>query len=185
MEVSTQMEGVKSDIVMPDRYAYIDMGERDNDNAMPWDKIDPAKYKRYNNNFAPVIANSKKRMAANAQFKLMDENAKWVNQQKDESTYSLNYDKFMVDMKKDEAMTKKFKALNDYKNNLEFKALPYEQEIFKKDPALAEKKQRWYESLSKDIYVEEALNILDDMNGKPAAGSAANIKPKKDLVKTR
>jgi carboxyl-terminal processing protease len=182
---STQMEGVKSDIVMPDRYAYIDMGERDNDNAMPWDKIDPAKYKRYNNNFAPVIANSKKRMAANAQFKLMDENAKWVNQQKDESTYSLNYDKFMADMKKDEAMTKKFKALNDYKNNLEFKALPYEQEIFKKDPALAEKKQRWYESLSKDIYVEEALNILDDMNGKPAAGSAANIKPKKDLVKTR
>jgi carboxyl-terminal processing protease len=182
---STQMEGVKSDIVMPDRYAYIDMGERDNDNAMPWDKIDPAKYKRYNNNFASVIANSKKRMAANAQFKLMDENAKWVNQQKDESVYNLNYEKFMADMKKDEAMTKKFKALNDYKNNLEFTALPYEQEIFKKDPALAEKKQRWYESLSKDIYVEEALNILDDMNGKPASGNAANLKPKKDLVKTR
>jgi carboxyl-terminal processing protease len=182
---STQMEGVKSDIVMPDRYAYIDMGERDNDNAMPWDKIDPAKYKRYNNNFAPVIANSKKRMAANTQFKLMEENAKWVNQQKDESIYNLNYNKFMADMKKDEAMTKKFKALNDYKNNLEFTALPYEQEIFKKDPALAEKKQRWYESLSKDIYVEEALNVLDDMNGKPATGSAANIKPKKGLVKTR
>lgn len=182
---STQMEGVKSDIIMPDRYAYIEMGERDNDNAMPWDKIDAAKYKTYNNNFAPIIANSKKRMEASPQFKLMDENAKWVNQQKDESTYNLNYDKFIAEMNENEAMTKKFKALNDYKNSLTFTALPYEQEIFEKDPALAEKKERWFESLSKDIYVEEALNILGDMKAKNASGSAANIKPKKELVKTR
>jgi len=182
---STQMEGVRSDIVMPDRYAFIEMGERDNDNAMPWDKIDAASYKRYSNNFSTAIANSKKRMAANAQFKLMEENAKWVNEQKDEATYSLNYNKFMAEMNKSEGMSKKFKALNDYKNSLAFTALPYEQEIFKKDPALAEKKQRWYESLSKDIYVEEALNILGDMKPKAGTSSAVNIKPKKDVVKTR
>jgi carboxyl-terminal processing protease len=34
---------VSSDIVMPDRYAYLKMGERV-ENAMPWDKIDPAEY---------------------------------------------------------------------------------------------------------------------------------------------
>ena len=39
---STQLEGVSSDVVMPDRYAYLKMGERDEENAMPWDKIDPA-----------------------------------------------------------------------------------------------------------------------------------------------
>ena len=39
---STQLEGVKSDVVMPDKYAYLKMGERDIDNAMPWDKVDPA-----------------------------------------------------------------------------------------------------------------------------------------------
>jgi hypothetical protein len=32
---------VSSDIVMPDRYAYLKMGERDVENAMPC-KIDPA-----------------------------------------------------------------------------------------------------------------------------------------------
>jgi carboxyl-terminal processing protease len=36
---STQLEGVSSDIVMPDRYAYLKMGERDVDHAMPWDKL--------------------------------------------------------------------------------------------------------------------------------------------------
>ncbi|MGQ2982785.1 carboxy terminal-processing peptidase [Flavobacterium sp.] len=172
---SVQREGVYSDIIMPDRFTYIDMGERDTDNAMPYDKIDPANYKQVRNNFAGVIASSKKRIAANAQFKLMDDNAKWVNAKKDENTFSLNADKFKAEVVKNEAATKKFKALNDYKNSLKFEALPYEKEIFKKDPSLAEKKERWYESLSKDIYVEEALNILNDMQPKSSGKAAANV----------
>lgn len=180
---STQREGVMSDIVMPDRYSYIDMGERDVDNAMPWDKIDPAGYKPLAANFSGVIASSKQRMANNAQFKLMDENAKWVFEKKDENTFSLNIDKFKADVAKSEATAKKFKALNDYKNNLTFEALPYEKALFAKEPLLAEKKQRWYESLSKDIYVEEALNVLGDMQ--PAAKSNAVAVKKDKMVKTR
>lgn len=180
---STQREGVRSDIVMPDRYSYIDMGERDMDNAMPWDKIDPANYKAVNADFEGVITNSKQRMASNEQFKLMDENAKWVNEKKDDNTYSLNIDKFKAEVAKTEAIAKKYKALNDYKNSLTFDALPYEKEIFAKEPLLAEKKQRWFESLSKDIYVEEALNVLDDMQ--PAAKSNAVAVKKDKTVKTR
>ncbi|RDI15877.1 carboxy terminal-processing peptidase [Flavobacterium sp. AG291] len=180
---STQREGVMSDIVMPDRYSYIDMGERDVDNAMPWDKIDPANYKPLAANFSGVIASSKQRMANNAQFKLMDENAKWVFEKKDENTFSLNIDKFKADVAKSEATAKKFKVLNDYKNNLTFEALPYEKALFAKEPLLAEKKQRWYESLSKDIYVEEALNVLGDMQ--PAAKSNAVAVKKDKMVKTR
>lgn len=182
---STQREGVYSDIIMPDRYSYIDMGERDIDNAMPWDKIDQASFKPFKNNFETVIANSRKRIAENEQFKLMDENAKMVSKKKDESTYNLNYEKFKAEMDKAEALTKKFKALNDYKNGLTFTALPQEQEVFKKDPSLAEKKQRWFESLSKDIYVEEALNILQDMGGKPASKNSVSLNKKDKVVKTR
>lgn len=180
---STQREGVMSDIVMPDRYSYIDMGERDVDNAMPWDKIDPASYKPVATNFGNIIANSKQRMANNEQFKLMDENAKWVFEKKDDNTYNLNIDKFKAEVAKTEAVAKKFKALNDYKNNLKFDALPYEKEIFAKEPLLAEKKQRWFESLSKDIYVEEALNVLGDMQ--PNAKSNAVAVKKDKMVKTR
>ncbi|MES2487999.1 MAG: carboxy terminal-processing peptidase [Bacteroidota bacterium] len=178
---STQREGVYSDIVMPDKYSYIDMGERDSDNALPWDKIPAADYKRFGNDFTGVVANSKKRMAANPQFKLMDENGKWVNNQKDETTFSLNIDKFKAEQTKSEAATAKFKELNKYKNNLVFEALPYEKEMFKKDPALAEKKQAWYDSLSKDMYVEEALNVLQDMQGTKTAA----IKSTKEVNKTR
>ena len=182
---STQREGVSSDIIMPDRYSYIDMGERDIDNAMPWDKIDPATYKAVKSNFEATIANSKKRMAANQQFNLMDENAKFIFAKKDDNTYSLNIDKFKAKVAETEAAAKKFKALSDYKNNLTFDALPYEKAIFQKDAALAEKKQRWYESLSKDIYVEEAINVLDDMQPKGAKNNAVTVNKKEKQVKTR
>ena len=181
---STQREGVYSDIVMPDRYSYIDMGERDIDNAMPWDKIDAANFKPLKNNFDRVIANSKLRMSKNEQFKLIDENAKWVNENKDDVTYDLNIDKFKAEMKETEAITKKFKTIADYKNNLEFKPLPYEQEIFEKDPAFAEKKERWYESLTKDIYVEEALNVLEDM-GDTSSKNSVTLNRKEKPIKIR
>lgn len=180
---STQREGVSSDIMMPDRFTYMDMGERDVDNAMPWDKIDAADYKQAKNNFAPVIANSRKRIAGNEQFRLLDENAKWLSDNKDNNTYSLNLEKFKAELAKSEAITKKFKALTEYNSGLKFTALPYEQEVFKKDPALAEKKNRWYESLSKDVYVDEALNVLQDLQSKsPAKTVSLN---KKQPVKTR
>ena len=44
---STQLKGVESDIVLPDRFLYIDTGERDSENAMEWDKIAKARYNRF------------------------------------------------------------------------------------------------------------------------------------------
>jgi len=181
---STQREGVKSDIVMPDKYSYIEIGERDSDNALPWDKINPAPYKPFKNNFSAVIANSKKRIAESNEFKLMDENAKYLSERKDDNNYSLNMDKFKAEAAKIEAAAKKFKALGKYSSSLAFDALPEEKEQFKKDPPLAEKKKDWYESLSKDAYVNEAINVLGDMQGKNAK-TAASVSKKESKIKTR
>jgi carboxyl-terminal processing protease len=129
---STQREGVKSDIIMPDKYSYIEIGERDSDNALPWDKIAPAPYKPFKNDFSKVIAASRKRIAENPEFTLMDENAKFLSARKDDNSYSLNADKFKADAERIEAAAKKFKALNTYNNELIFDGLPAEKEQFKK-----------------------------------------------------
>ena len=74
---STQLEGVKSDVVVPDRYSYIDIGEKDQENPLPWDKIDAVDYEVWGNYFDydATIAKSKERMSKNEQLKLIDENA--------------------------------------------------------------------------------------------------------------
>jgi carboxyl-terminal processing protease len=180
---STQREGVLSDIVMPDRYSYIEMGERDVENAMPWDKIDEASYKVSKTaTFSDVIAKSKERMAKSEQFRLIDENAKWINERKDVNTYSLNYKKFKNEEDAVETNAKKFKAIIDYKSNLKFTSLPYEQEIFKNDTLLAQKRERWHESLTSDVYVEEALHILSDMKSNAVVKGTINLKDKKNKI---
>ena len=160
---STQREGVKSDIVFPDRFAYLDMGERDEESALPWDKIAPAKYEPLNVNYDNVIANSKKRIAANPTFNLIDENAKWIFERKDENDFSLNLNDFKKEIAATDIKIKKFKAISDYKNKHQFTSLPDEVSLFEKDTLLKQKRERWHEDMQKDVYIEETLNVISDM----------------------
>ncbi|WP_299250907.1 carboxy terminal-processing peptidase [uncultured Lacinutrix sp.] len=162
---STQLEGVKSDVVVPDRYSFVDIGERDQHNPLPWDKIEAVKYDSWNSYFDydTTISKSKERMQNNAQLKLIEENAKWIKTQMDENIYSLNYKKYKAELKADEEKAKEFDAISKYKTNLTFESLPYETALFEKDTILKEKRVRWHESLSQDVYIEEALNVIDDL----------------------
>lgn len=163
---STQLEGVKSDIVVPDRYSYIDLGERDQNNPLGWDKITPANYKVWDgySDFDTAVANSKRRIASHPQIKLIEANARWLKEQQDETSVPLHYDTY----KKKEAQAKKrseqFKSLVEYNSQLAFIPLQYENELFSRDSTLREKRTRWYKNLSKDIYVEEAVNVLQDLH---------------------
>ncbi len=183
---STQLEGVSSDVVMPDRYSYIDIGERDLDNAMPWSKIDAATYTVWNKqtNFDKAIDNSKRRMEGNEQFQLIDKSAKWTKTRRDANDYSLKLDDFMAEQKKVEEQGKEFKPITDYKNELVFKAIPEDEALMSKDESFKEKRERWFESLSKDIYVEEALNVLDDLQANPVIKGKVNLKKKEKVVKS-
>ena len=160
---STQLEGVTSDIPLPDRYSYIKIGERDELNAMPWDKIDAANYQSLNNveNFNSVIEKSKKRVAENVQFQLIDESAKWVNDRKDDDVVSLNIDKFQKEQSIIEEASKKFKAIGNYDNKLNFYSKS--DNLIAKDSISTRKRKDWYQSLKKDVYVDEALNVLGDI----------------------
>ena len=54
---STQLEGVHSDIMLPSRYSYMEIGERDLENPLKYDKVPAATYSLWNNyeNFNDVI----------------------------------------------------------------------------------------------------------------------------------
>uniref|UniRef100_UPI0028A7BA37 carboxy terminal-processing peptidase n=1 Tax=Myroides sp. TaxID=1874736 RepID=UPI0028A7BA37 len=178
---STQREGVLSDIVLPDRYSYIDMGERDMDNAMPWDKIERATYTPYNNDFSTVIKSSKERIALNEQFKLIDENAQWINERKDEKEVPLSLEKYRAKQKEVEEKAKKFKAISKYKNELKFTSLPSELARIKNDTILESKRDRWHEMLNGDVYIEEGVKILKDLDTKKiykVSGDKNNVSSK-------
>jgi len=162
---STQLEGVKSDIVVPDKYTYVDFGEKDQENPLEWDKIDPVSYDPWKTffDYNKSIQASKNRMNSSEFISLIDENAKWIKSMRDRNIYTLNYSKFKKDLLLNEEKVKKYKKLSDYSSDLIFKSLPYEIDLIAKDSSLGEKRKRWHKNLSKDIYVNESLNVLDDL----------------------
>ena len=162
---STQLKGVHSDIAMPDRYTYLDIGERDEKNPLPWDKIEPAKYVPLNIyvNFHDVVNDSKKRIAANPQFKLIDKNAKWLKKGRDNTMINLGYENYKKELKQRLQESKEFDAISDYKSDLVFNSPSYEIPMMDQDSILAKKRDIWHKNLSKDIYVEEALTVLSEL----------------------
>ncbi|MDP3946794.1 MAG: carboxy terminal-processing peptidase [Lutibacter sp.] len=166
---STQMEGVHSDIMLPSRYSYMEIGERDMKNALVFDKVPAANYTLWNNyeNYDLAINNSKKRIENNKYFKLIDENAKWLKSSQDESLVYLNYEVYKNDLENRKNESLKYKELGEYTSNFTYTSPLYEQPILETDKELAEKREAWHANLKKDIYVEEALNVLSELKIKP------------------
>ena len=70
---------------------------------------------------------------------------------------------YKAKLESNEEEAKRFEKLSDYKTNLTFNSLPYELALTEKDSVLRQKRDRWHTSLSKDVYIEEALNVLIDL----------------------
>ena len=164
---STQLEGVKSDLIFPNRYSYIDIGEKDLENPLSWDKIDPA---RYDNsvkvfNYAQAISNSKERIGQNEYFSIIDQHAKLIKSKQDDKTISLDYNSYKEDQEEYKLQNDKLKVIEEFNspylfewndNNLNANS-SYNDDM-------KEKRDRWIKSLQKDIYVDEAMNLLKDLS---------------------
>jgi carboxyl-terminal processing protease len=162
---STQLKGVSSDIVMPDRYAYVDVGERDQDNPLAWDRIQAANFTTWEKqiDFERVISNSNERLKTNEYVSLLEEEAQWIKQQRDDHTATLGIEEYRKEKEELRERTERFKKLNDYDSKLSFSSLKYEEALFTKDSVLREKRNRWHKELAHDLYVEEAINVLKDL----------------------
>ena len=117
---STQLKGVESDIMVPDRYSFIDIGERDYDNPLPYDKIQKANYRTWDgyDGLEDIIEASQKRMNSHEQIALIEEQAKWIKTQRDKNDFPLNFNAYKNLMEENDVLAKKFDSIYDYKNNL-------------------------------------------------------------------
>ena len=164
---STQLEGVKSDLVFPNRYSYIDIGEKDLENPLNWNKIDPARYDNSEKifNYSQVILNSKNRISQNEYFSIIDQHAKHVKSKQDDKIISLEYSSYKDELENTKLQNDKLKIIEEFSSPYLFE---WNEINFNSNNAydddMKEKRDRWIESLKNDIYVDEAMNLLKDIN---------------------
>ena len=166
---STQLEGVKSDIIFPNRYSYVDIGEKNLENPLSWDKIDSARYNNSGNifNYSQAISDSKERIYNNEYFTIIDEHASWIKSQQDDKIISLNYLIYKDDLKSSKSQNDKLKSIEEFESPYKFEWNNIsDKEDNSNNDDIKEKRDRWIKSLKKDIYVNEAMNLLRDLSSK-------------------
>ena len=168
---STQLEGVKSDIIFPNRYSFIEIGEKDQENPLPWDFIGSAQFSPSDtkNNFEYVQNESNKRIVSNTYLNLLKEEAKWVKEQQDQYKYSLNYSEFVRNRDSIVKISKKFDKIGNYRSDLTIDWIEEDRLEIYANNSFKEKRARWKETLIKDIQLNEAINILSDIVQKQKA----------------
>lgn len=163
---ATQLKGVASDIVLPDSYAFIENGEREQEHYLPWDEIKPAKYELWKNpaNVEALKRASKKRVETSSIFQLLTENAKRLKQQEDELTYTLNLTEHQATQKKlKDASDKLEKEMDKEIGNLIPITPNTDVEYIKSDSTRTKLHEDWKKALKKDVYIYESMQILNDM----------------------
>jgi carboxyl-terminal processing protease len=147
---STQLEGVKSDIVLPSLTTHLPVGESDLDHAIPFDKVPQAAYQstgRINDAVLQQLrARSAERVSGNGEFGKLAADVARYKKRKDEKTISLVETEF-------EKQWNEGKAAED-----------------EEEKKLEELEAQKRPVVRRDYYFDEAMNVTVDFlqaTGKP------------------
>ena len=161
---SVQLEGVKSDIIIPDSYKYIFKGEKGEKNPLTWDKIDATNFNKWNSkkeNFSKISLDSQIRIDNNEFSELIEDRALWIKNQRNNRSFNLNLDKYRKFIDKQKNENKKYDNILEYENSLIFKLLKSEKDYILSNKKLLSSRNKWHKNLSKDLYVAEGVNALE------------------------
>ncbi len=163
---STQLKGVNSDIVLPDNLEQLKVREKDDDDALPWDEIGKAAYTNWNPGFdiKTIQQLSQLRLENDNTFQLIKESTEWLSKQNDRH-YSLRLDKYREEQKAIRTTIKQMETLLKLKNEIDVAALPKEVNRWENDKSKQERFEFWLKGLQKDIYLDQAVKVMNDMIG--------------------
>ena len=163
---ATQLKGVESDIVLPDRYSFIKIGEKEYESAMTWDEIVPLEFEvsfKYKRRIETAQKNSLKRVQTDSTFMLIKENAGRLKIRREQTTHSLNFEEYRRTQIEIKNEAKKFENLRKELNGFGVKSLKLDLSELKTDTAKSARIKAWHVNLRKDKYVYEAVSVIKDL----------------------
>ncbi len=170
---STQWGGVKPDVPMPDPAAYVDSGERTLFHSIPASTIEPLRFPLVKHAWdkKKLDEASEKRQAAEPAFGKVTAFTKVIKERRDTTKVNLEKATWAAERKKNKAQLDAVDPkLSEGKPRLEVTTLddpaekaPAKAPADKGAEKVRKRLDKWREDLSRDPWVAESLNILDDM----------------------
>lgn len=164
---SNQLRGVVPDIILPDQYTNMDVGEKEYENALSWSEVEPVNY--YQDvcklpNLEAIKTNSAKRIAANPTFDLIQENNMRRKRNAERSSFPLDLDDYVAYREGRAEEAKKYSDIMKADvQGLKIENLPMDVAYIQEDESRVARNEDWIKTLKKDIYLEETLHIMQDL----------------------
>jgi carboxyl-terminal processing protease len=166
---STQREGVKPDIVLPDPLGHVESGERELEHAIPWTQIDAAPYTAWRAMWKheDLSARSATRVAGHPDFTKILARSELLRVRRDDTRVPLARPAWEERRKTQRAQleaTTPDLAKSDPRMSVKL----LDEEAAKKlapgpGGRVDDRATRWRDNLARDIWVEESLFVLRDM----------------------
>ncbi|MBC7449566.1 MAG: carboxy terminal-processing peptidase [Hymenobacteraceae bacterium] len=162
---ATQLRGVTPDVVLPDMYSYLDQGEKETAYPLAWDEIRAADFQPWSK---PVVAAklkaaSQARIAKNDEFRTIDEIAKRLKRQSDNTVRSLKLAEYQKEQAVAKADNKRYEEIEKALPALTIRQLKIDRDAVAKDSIQLARADSFTKKLKKDVYLQEAVNIVRDL----------------------
>ena len=162
---STQFEGVKADVPLPDTYSYAKIGEQNLDYPLPWDTVYGLPFQKWGQ--APRLdalkQKSAKRIGTSNSFKLVNQDIAKIKQKREATVESLQLAKFIAQQL---SLQQEAESIKKQQQDLPFLTVQLPKADLKaknSDPILKKKTEEWLKQINQDVYLGEASFIIGDM----------------------
>lgn len=165
---SVQLKGVEPDILLPDMYSYIPAGEKEYDHPMGYDVINKLDYQQNTfvvDDLSKLQKRSRERVSGNTLFQLVEENARRLARNREETRVPLSFDAYrMFYLKRQEEGRKYDKLFEEPLPGLVCENLPADMDYIRSDSSRIARNEDFLKNLNRDIYIAESIHILRDLN---------------------
>ena len=164
---STQDKGVSADIILPDAFSSAEIGERYDENSLPWDTIEPASYEKWGSftfNIDQLLTASQSRIKADKKFIEIKKEAEEGKERLKNTLIAIDLASVKQERDRTNALRKN-SAMTGHGFDEEGDDAPPDHELSPK-----EEEKRLLDKLQIDPYVDESLSLLEGSSPTPDTG---------------
>ncbi len=161
---ATQLRGVVSDVIIPDRLEYIKFREKDNIYSLKWDEIPSLSYKPWVSTYSldPIITEARSDVNKSATFNKIKADVTWLGDNADRA-YPLNITKYKEKLKEQKNVYKSIEEAYKLPATLNVRNLYSDTSNINLAIDKVEKNKVWLKRVQEDIFIDEGVKVIDKM----------------------
>ena len=163
---STQLKGIVPDIIIPDKYEYAKVREKDMPEALAWDEIQKATFLEWQPKeiITNIAAKENAQIQGNVNMNLLKNNLIWLLKNV-EQPVPLQLDTYRQKQKQMQTTDSQNTSLLFSPTEMEINYMAIEKEKFLNHPdkTKADFYAGWIKSLRKDMHIEEGVRVVEQL----------------------